>query len=227
MMLTDSMFKRALVISLICHIVFLFNWPPIRNLALLKPSDDIKVTYYPVNQVPVSSDFVADQEKRGRPPVSTKLKEETQLARPKQASKPSFKTKPAQKLSVDIKDLTSDKHLAIIPSEKKMLISHNEKDFSDEPMYLNYYNSVRGKIYDAAYRNRPYFANRGNVRLAFTLSRNGRLISAEIVESGTTRDPVLRRHAIMSVRKASPFAPFLASMHQDQLTLRLTISFEK
>jgi len=227
MMFADSIFKKALIASVVLHIIFLLNWPTIRNISLIKPSNEIQVTYCPVKQVPISSDLVREQEKISRMPRSAELKEDLLPTKQRQAGKPSFKRDSSEKLSVDIKDMASDKHLAVIPSEKKMLISHNNKDFSDEPTYLNYYNSVRGKIYDAAYRNRPYYALQGNVRLAFTLMRSGRLQNVEIVESGSTRDPVLRRHAVMSVKKASPFAPFLDSMDQGELTLRLTISFEK
>ncbi|NQT95076.1 MAG: energy transducer TonB [Candidatus Omnitrophica bacterium] len=227
MILSDKIFRNAVVASLIFHVFFFYNWPPLKKFFMFKPVNNIKMTYVPVKQVPISSDSVAEKEKIRKfhtPSTSNKNSEAVKI---KGETRPIFKPKSTDKLSIKIKDITTDKQISLMPSQKEMLISHKDKDFSDQPTYLNYYNAVRGKIYDAAQASKPYYAQQGDVRLIFTLARSGQLLNVDIVSSGSSYDPVLRRHALMSIKKATPFPAFLESMKEGHLTLRLTISFEK
>jgi len=124
-------------------------------------------------------------------------------------------------------EIKKEDFLRHITSDEKVLISHKEKDLTDEPAYLDYYNAVRSKIYKAANANKPYYFMEGQVSLLFILARDGRLLNATVLDDGSTANPILRRHALSGINRASPFPPFHESIKEDHLTLRLTISFEK
>ena len=67
----------------------------------------------------------------------------------------------------------------------------------------------------------------GGVTLVFTLSRTGRLLNAGIVQEKSTKNPILQKHALSGIERAAPFSAFHESMKEQELTLRITISFEK
>jgi len=226
-MLSDRIFKNALIVSVIFHIFIFYNWPPLGNLAILKPSQDIKLTYYPLRRVPEVSKFIAKKQKKGSLAMDGTGKGGYATTKKRELARPLSDLRARDKFHTKKDAIEENKALLHIPSDAKILISHNEKDFSSEPTYLNYYNGVRAKIYKAANANKSYYFMEGEVRLAFTLARSGSLLKVAIVEEGSTTNPILRSHALMSVKRASPFVPFLDSMKEDHLTLRLTIAFEK
>ncbi|MFH1868716.1 MAG: hypothetical protein ABH843_07075 [Candidatus Omnitrophota bacterium] len=229
MMLSDRIFKRALIFSIICHIFFFYNWPPLRNLSILKPPlPEIEVTYQPERKVPVFSELIDEKQKIFTTPIPAAVsKADSPSIKTKDAARPVFDLKRSDKPHIETIRVESNKELASVSSDDEMLISHDKRDFSDEPTYLNYYNAVRARIYKAANAYKPNYYTEGDVRAVFTLGADGSLISTAILIEGSSTNPKLRNHALMSIKKASPYPPFHASMKESQLTLRLTISFER
>lgn len=227
-MLADRIFRKALIVSVIFHIFIFYNWPPLRKLQVFKTYPKLEVTYCPVRKAPPVSELIDKQQRKGKSPRPIAVKSNLTNLKSGDLVEPAPGLKTAiEKPLLKTLEIEKDSLIHHIPSEEKMLISHKEKDLSDEPTYLNYYNAVRSKIYKAANANKPYFFMEGEVRLIFTVARDGSLVETAIIKEASIQNPILRNHASMSIKKASPFPPFYGSMKEDHLTLRLTISFEK
>lgn len=227
-MLADRIFRKALIASIIFHIFIFYQWPALRHLPILKTYNELEVTYYPLRRVLPLSGLIDKQQRKEGSFHPSAVKDNLPNPKGGDLTKPDSPLKTALEKS-ELKPLRIEKDDLIqhIPSEERMLISHEEKDLSDQPAYLDYYHALRSKIYKVANADKPYFFMEGQVRLIFTVARDGSLVRAAILEEDSTQNPILRNHASMSIKKASPFLPFHQSMKEDHLTLRLTISFEK
>ena len=226
-MLSNKIFINALIISVVFHMFLVIGLPQWKNFARKKPEEPIiKLTYYADRKVPIDSSLIAKTQTKKYPLKQAKKKFSAQIEK-QGLAEPVSRQKVHEKIKIrttKVGTKTLDRHISI---DSAMLISHDEKDLSSEPVYLTYYNAVRSSIYKRANVNKPYYSTEGVVKLVFTLARNGRLINAGIVEGESTRNPVLQKHALASVKRAAPFPAFHESMNEQQLTLRLTISFEK
>jgi len=227
-MLEDRVFKMALAASLIFHAFLFCGWPSLNRLLVQKSErQPLSVSYVP-RRIPVSSDLISDKPDKIKPLAPPQTPKADELLKSKELSRPLFDLKASEnKAETEAIDVRIQKAVMADGPDGKMLISHNNKDLSNEPSYIDYYNSVRAEIYKTANTNKPYYANGGDVRLVFVIDRSGRLLDVSLVESISVNNQVLRNHAVASIRKASPFAPFPATMKENDLTLRLTISFEK
>lgn len=225
-MLSDKIFINALIISIIFHIFLFTSWPQLKDFARKEPKEPIKLTYYAARKIPVDSKLIAKRQSK-KYPMPSKKKELSAKREQQGLIKPVLRQKVHEKIKLrtsKIEGKVLARHLSI---DDAMLISHKEKDLSSDPVYLNYYNAVRSRIYKRANANKPYYSMEGAVRLVFTLARNGGLLNAGIIKDASTQNPILQKHALASIKRASPFPAFHESMKEQQLTLRLTISFEK
>jgi TonB family protein len=209
------------------HILFFVPLPHIRLPARGRVPEETEFVYRPEQRIPAFSKLIS--ERPMKEPVSSAGPGKAQghpdtagrLPKPEEKNQAAEKTIPARppaKAAVSIKPSIID---------TSMLIADDEKDLSSEPIYLDYYNAIRGQIYKSAQANRPYYFMEGGVTLVFTLSRTGRLLNSGIVQERSTRNPILQRHALASIEHTTPFPPFHESMKEQELTLRITISFEK
>ena len=228
-MLSDKIFINALIISVVFHMFLVIGLPQWKGFARKKSEEPIiKLTYYADRKVPIDSRLIARTQTGKYPLPQTQAKKKFSAQIEKQGlAKPISRQDVHEKIKIrtakaDAKAL--DRHISI---DNAMLISHDEKDLSSEPVYLTYYNAVRSSIYKRANANKPYYSMEGVVKLVFTLARNGQLLNAGIAQDVSTRNPVLQKHALASIKRAAPFPAFHKSMNEQQLTLRLTISFEK
>jgi len=208
--------------------LILYNWPSFRHLQMMKITKKSELVYRPIRKAPPISELI-DKKQRLRKPSAPKIaKDASADIRKKGAKKPAPRVLTSmEKPQLKPLEIKKEDFLRHITSDEKVLISHKEKDLTDEPAYLDYYNAVRSKIYKAANANKPYYFMEGQVSLLFILARDGRLLNATVLDDGSTANPILRRHALSGINRASPFPPFHESIKEDHLTLRLTISFEK
>jgi outer membrane biosynthesis protein TonB len=235
-----------LLASIIFHTVIFYNWPLLKNLPVLRIDKPLEVTYYSpkkIHTAPPPIGIIDKQEKIGRQtapalsetrPISTAFKtiKGDDAVRIKSAGKETIKLNDNVKIAVEkiipkSLDTEKDGHIRLIPSQDKALISYKEKDYSNEPAYISYYNGIRSKIYGVANANKPYYYMEGEVKLVFSIARTGELLSVNIIPEGSITNPILRNHALLSIKRSGPFAPFGELIKEDHLTLRLTISFEK
>ncbi len=225
-MLSNKIFINALIISILFHIFLLVPWPQLKNFAREKSKEPIKLTYYSARKIPIDSKLIAKVQTK-KYPLSSGKKQLSVKVEQQGLARPLITREVREKVKVRASKV-EDKVLAThLSTDSAMLISHKEKDLSSDPVYLNYYNAIRLKIYKKANANKPYYSMEGVVRLVFTLASSGRLLNAGIIENASTRNPVLRKHALASIKRAAPFPAFHESIKERQLTLRLAISFEK
>ena len=230
-MLADKIFRNALIISLLFHLLFFYRGGPTRHMKILKVPEEIEVTYLQARDHPLLSELIDVKERLGKAQlakVQVPAAAEVASIQKQGPAKPSFDMKSDTSKPVFENMTPQDKDmLQHISPDAEMLISDRDRDLSSDPTYLNYYNAIRGRIYRAANADKPYYFMSGQVRLLFSVSRAGELTEVAVAEEASTTNPVLRTHAVNSVRKAAPFPPFLKSMNESSLTLRLNISFEQ
>lgn len=226
-MLTDKIFINALIISVIFHIFLVIGLPHWKNFTRKIPEEQpIKLTYYADRKVPIDSKLIAKTQTKTNPLPSEK-KQPSLKVEQQELIKPLTRQAIHEKIKIRTSKLEGEVLAKPLYADSAMLIAYNEKDLSSEPVYLNYYNAVRLSIYKKANADKPYYSMEGVVKLVFTLARNGTLLSAGIIKSSSTQNPVLRKHALASIKRAAPFPKFHQSMKERQLALRLAISFEK
>jgi TonB family protein len=229
-MASDKIFINALIASVILHVFLFVPMPHISKILQVQTPEEIELNYRPEpKKIPIDSKLIA--EKPTEKPVIP-VKAEKPQEKPVSAAQP-VSPAPLEKIQTHEKITPSVSPVikADLPipsfSDDSILIADDKKDLSSEPVYLDYYNAVRSQIYKAAQANKPYYFMEGGVSLVFTLSRTGRLINAGIIQERSTRNPILQKHALSSIERAAPFSPFHESMKEQELTLRITISFEK
>jgi len=232
-MLSDKIFINALVVSMILHFFIFVPLPRYAHKAQKQISAvETEFVYQAVKKAPVDSRLIAKEpEKRILMPAKAVLPKEqkTHSAGASEELKPDTKSKAPEKIVPKISDepaLLKPVPKAL-PSKQAMIISSDEKDLSNEPVYLDYYNAVRGRIYNTANANKPHYYMQGSVNIIFTLDRYGSVLQSAINHDKSTGNLILQRHALASVEGAAPFPFFHESMKEHQLTLRITISFEK
>jgi TonB family protein len=247
-MTSDNIFTNALIASIVVHIFILVPMPHMSRIVKVKIPQEPELTYQPDRKIPIDSKLISEKptEKPVLPAKAEKLQEQQPTGAVKQAAiKAESAQKNPSKTTTPIKPESLEKiqaHEKSVPgvhhdtksdfpmpdfSKDSILIADDKKDFSSDPIYLDYYNAVRSQIYKSAQAHRPYHFMEGGVSLIFTLSRDGRLIGSSIIKEKSTKNPILQRHALASIEYASPFSPFHESMKEQELTLRITISFEK
>ena len=226
MILTDKIFRNALIVSILFHVFLLVPIPQFKDLIRTEPEEPIKLTYYATGKIPIDSKLIAKVQTKKYPLSSNKKQLSTKIEQHSLA-KPLVTCQVREKIKISASKMEDKALTTHLSTDKPMLISHKEKALSSTPVYLNYYNAIRSRIYKRANANKPYYSMEGVVKLVFTLARDGRLINAGIITNTSARNPVLQKHALASIKRASPFPVFHESMKEQQLTLRLTISFEK
>ena len=96
----------------------------------------------------------------------------------------------------------------------------------EQAPYLDYYQSIREKIYEVVLKNYPRYIACGQVRLYFILCSDGRLKEIRLIQEGSTPNRPLQRIALSSVREAAPFIAFPEKLRQKELSFNVAISFE-
>lgn len=92
--------------------------------------------------------------------------------------------------------------------------------------YPAYFNGIGGEIHDKAYElSKHVHRAKGEVRVKFTLRRDGRLLSAEINPAASVDNARLRRLALDIIRAAAPFDAFPSDMPREDLTVEVVLEF--
>ena len=224
---SDKIFVNALIVSCVLHLTILINWPIVKRLSVENQQKLLEVTYYTVKKAPIDSKLIKEKNIiKKKPSVAPKILEKSSLSK-QQKLEPLALKDTDNPIRVKLQKLDKPDMIRHISNDTDVLISHKEKDLSKDPTYITYYNSVRAKLYKSANANKSYYFMEGDIKIAFTLRRDGTLVDASIIQEQSTRNPILQKHALMSIQRALPFEPFHTSIKEDQLTLRVTISFEK
>ena len=226
-MSSDKIFVNALIASFILHIFLFVPLPHIGSAIKLQKPEETEFVYRPERRVPIDSKLIAEKPTE-KPIVPAKAERpQEQTANASRPPKPETKTETYEKILPSASPASGVISIKPAAADTSMLIADDKKDLSSEPVYLDYYNAVRSQIYRSAQASKPYYFMEGGVTLVFTLSRTGRLLNVGIIQEKSTKNPILQKHALSSIERASPFSSFHESMKERELTLRITISFEK
>ena len=224
---SDKIFINALIASLILHIFIFVPLPHIRSATKFQKPEETEFVYHPERKVPIYSKLIAEKP-TAKPIVHAKAeKPQEQKSGVSQPPKPVSENQVHEKITPSVSPVSEVVSIKPAASDNSMLIADDTIDLSSEPIYLDYYNAVRSQIYRSAQASKPSYFMEGGVTLVFTLSRTGMLLNAGIVQEKSTKNPILQKHALSGIEHAAPFLPFHESMKEQELTLRITISFEK
>lgn len=133
----------------------------------------------------------------------------------------------ADKLMVESKNIPSfDKPQVIENHPKEIFISEiaNSELIRKTPSYMNYYNSIRAKIYNIGQRKYSKYKikDSGEVSLNFIIFRDGKL---EYVE-GQAGNERLKELALKIIRESSPFMPFPEELKGHSCPFSIVIDFK-
>lgn len=92
--------------------------------------------------------------------------------------------------------------------------------------YVDYFRLLRERIRQSAMRRYPSRSAQGEVFLTFTVTADGRVINAHLVDAKSTPDPMLRAASLESLRDAAPFPPFPKTLNRPQMTFHIIIAYE-
>jgi outer membrane biosynthesis protein TonB len=174
-------------------------------------------------------------------PIQTKEKEVSLLKEKKTAPKLDILTKKMDSpmsFQDSMKDMTKSGEMNQTKKEVQKITSFEDasrrvtvpllkSEKITNPKYLSYNEAIRQKIRQRAFTfvNHPDF-KQGEVYLTFVLDSNGNLKDLKIIDSKTHANDYLRGVGVKSVEQSSPFSPFPADLHYDELTFNVVISFQ-
>ena len=93
--------------------------------------------------------------------------------------------------------------------------------------YIDYYQFIREKIRQHLKANYKAYRSEGDVRLIFSLNCHGMLLAANIDDTASTSDPVLRDITVASTAQASPFPAFPKALSLPEMSFDVVVSFRK
>lgn len=112
---------------------------------------------------------------------------------------------------------------AVARMEKGEIILEKTVNSLTEDSLYKYYNLITNKVMALALLDKP--ANeKGEIKLAFILAKNGYLIDAPYVSE--TNNENLTPFAVRAIKNASPFPPFPESLKKDKETFMVNLSYE-
>ena len=208
-MYRDKSLGMALLISTFLHRLLFLPLPYTKHYHLRRNMTSLNISYVLPEEIPVK---LLQNEKSI---VSAKKKTGSENQNKNNTSySPEDKAKIIKKTVVRSAD--KDKKIEIPPELPK----------GKEPLYLDYYQSIREKIRKLVEKNYPRYIDCGDVCLYFVLMKDGVLTRIKVVEERSTANPPLREIAKRSVLQASPFSAFPKELSQEQLSFNVIISFE-
>jgi len=226
-MTSDKIFINALIASFILHIFIFVPLPHTRSATKFQKPEETEFVYRPERKIPIYSKLIAEKPTEKLIVHAKAEKPQEQTGNASRLPKPVSENQVHEKITPSVSPVSEVVLIRPAVSDTSMLIADDTIDLSSEPIYLDYYNAVRSQIYRSAQASKPSYFMEGGVTLVFTLSRAGRLLNAGIVQEKSTKNPILQKHALSGIERAAPFSPFHESMKEQELTLRITISFEK
>ena len=108
---------------------------------------------------------------------------------------------------------------------KKINIPQLEENEELTPGFKNYYQLVRNKIKQVAYKKFIGY-DEGVIYVSFIIGANGNLKNLKIIEEESARSSYLIKVALQSIKQASPYPKFPKEIRLPELSFRVPISFE-
>ncbi len=214
----DKLFKKALLVSLLIHLVIFLRLPNIdleqKEQKELKP---LKVNYIKIAPKKI---FTEETLVKNKNMIQSKSLVQTN----KNVNQIDLKSErfnvSQTNLSKPIKSLDNAKTLS-----KSVSLAEIENIQENLPGYKDYYHSIRSKIKKAAYDNYSV-SDVGEIHIYFIVKNDGTLVDFRIKDSLSSDSASLRNIAILSLQDASPFPNFPKELTTEILSFNVIISFE-
>ncbi len=209
--------------SLMVHLMLL---PKVPFVQLVKPKKDMKlieVAYQQKKKVAAKEGNDKSKNEEIKTLKKEKLTDDKVLLKKTATNSPVIKE--VNKLSSQISLTNKPVQLDRLPVERRITIPPLKSEKINNPFYLNYYQLVRTKIRNEAYRN-YVDSESGQVYLTFVLLADGTLKQLKLIEEKTSAQSNLRNIGLKSIRESNPFPPFPPDLKYPELSFNVEISFE-
>ena len=219
---SDSIFFKAVIFSLFLHLLIVLRVPLIKSKLEIPPAKKFQVTYLKLKE---EEAFLKDALKTIK---ENRERKELALERNSDITKNIKPLVLEKKIALESKtNLVKPINLISEPSvvPKKIVIPDIENKQKSLPGYKSYYQTIRGKIKETAYRNYN-IKEKGVVYLTFLLERNGALMDLNIDDSKSSASESLKKISLASLKEASPFPNFPSELNSERLSFNVIISFE-
>lgn len=219
---SDSIFFKAVIFSLFLHLLIVLRVPLIKSKLEIPPAKKFQVTYLKLKE---EEAFLKDALKTIK---ENRERKELALERNSDITKNIKPLVLEKKIALESKtNLVKPINLISEPSvvPKKIVIPDIENKQKSLPGYKSYYQTIRGKIKETAYRNYN-IKEKGDVYLTFLLERNGALMDLNIDDSKSSASESLKKISQASLKEASPFPNFPSELNSERLSFNVIISFE-
>jgi len=208
----DKSLTIALLISTILHMAIFLQIPHLKSSPTKKDVAALVVTYLTLKDIP-------------QPKPKTRAKpKRTTIVKEKKIDIVKVQKKKEDVVKLKKKTIKKPADTTVNKTEKIEIPPELPKE--KEAVYINYYQSIRGKIREFVVDNYPRFIACGEVCLHFILHSNGKLKQLRIIEERSTPNRSLQEIAKKSVRQAAPFSAFPKDLNQRELSFNVIISFE-
>jgi len=212
-------FRFALLISIIIHGIVFLNPSALKFLSAKLQEKNIEINYLKLQ--PIRSSKLEENQKK-----EIDLKH-THSDKIKKLPPPPF-VKRDEIFKENIRTSLSRPILPkpdIISIKKIIQLKPVDMEKINNPIYINYYQTIREKIRRCAYQNYSR-SDTGQVYLTFIVISDGNLGEVRINEEKTEANFYLKQVALKSIKDASPFPVFPKELDYPQLTFNVIISFE-
>lgn len=223
-MLSDTIFRAAIIASLSIHGVVLFQNLHFRlhSAARNERLEKIEVTYTLNRTPPPPKQNPAPRELTVKLPTKITLEKKPL---PPFVDKSTFFTQEGNRFSRERLDKPAFDKPDIISIKKNIALPPLDLNKINNSSYIGYYQIVREKIRRSAYQNFTH-TETGEVYLSFIIASDGSLKDILIMDDKSSFSQYLRETSLRSVKSASPFPVFPKELDYPQLSFNVIISFE-
>ena len=215
----------TLIISIVVHSLFLLNVSSLRLFRAQKILKPVDIVYF---KPKVEKKTEKPQDKKNVRELKSikqeKLVDSKVLLKKDSGGSPLIKD--MNKLGLGATKLAQKPaQMDRMPVERRISVPPIKSEKINNPIYLNYYQSVRMRIKEQAYRNYTDYTS-GEVYLTFVLLSDGSLKQLKLIEEKTNANSSLRTVGLKSIKESNPFPPFPADLRYPELSFNVVISFE-
>ncbi len=227
-LLADKVFDFALGVSLFLHLLILVKLPQLRPHSHNLPKFIYRFEEKKELLSVVKYTAEADTKAKGRLLTPQQVyKKFSQRINDQAPATGKSKFSPDIREKMKKVDLLSPEQVDEELFKKMIEVQKVPADPKVKAFYLRYYDTIRAKIKEMAYKNYRKGLPGGDVFIRFTLHRSGKLISAEVVKEKSSATYRLCQIAMRSLQQAAPFNPFPDALIHEKLRFNVIISFKR
>lgn len=225
-MTENKIFSYALALSLIIHAAILSRMPFHHSRLLKETARPIELTYQPVKAVTPKQENKSGARAAVPPPRADSRMSSAKIPlENRDQNRPSLIKDTGKLPSQWQLEKSKSVRINASPVGRKISVPELKSEKINNPVYLDYYQIVRNKIKERAYRNYSR-TDAGEVYLTFVLASDGSLKQIKLVDEKTSGGTYLKDVGLKSIRDSSPFPSFPRDLAYPELSFNVIISFE-